>query len=210
MKKFKKSKKRLQEGQYRPKEEQKKLSKTFWMGVFIAAIMILSVIGYVWNGGNDTDFEYNGFSLILTEDGLWTMDYNGQNIMFYNHPTEVEYLKIDTDTSNALKNAKMIYATSDPDDLLKEAIGGAEFEIKREIEKKGIYFIYSFTDANEFNRTIMTCDNATPSVPVLYFTHGNTTNISSSNNCIISQADSAFGIRKLRDRLLYAFLGVIE
>lgn len=213
MKKFKKSKKRMLESQADQKEE-KKSSKTLWMSLFICAIMILSVIGFMSNDGNsNSNLKYNNFSFSLTEDNQWILNPKSpekQQIMFYNHPSEVDYINISSETSSMLADTKMIYVTSDPDDLFKDAIGLAEFEMKDIMEKQGVYFVYSFTKENVFNKTIITCKNATFSVPVLYFRHGNETRISYESNCIILESESEYGILRLRDRILYDFFGVIR
>jgi hypothetical protein len=212
MRKFKKSKRRMLEAQSAVKEE-KKSSKTLWMSLFICAIMILSVIGFMSNNnGSNQDLDYNNFSFSITQDNKWILDLKSpekEKITFYNHPSEIEYINVSSEIIPGLRNTKIIYATSDPDDLFKDAIGLAEFGMKDIMNKRGIYFEYSFTKANQFNKTIMTCKNATMYVPVLYFKRGNETKISYNNNCITLESESEYGILRLRDRLLYGFLGVM-
>ena len=210
MKKHKKSKKRALAAQ---KEEEggRRLSKGFWMSIFIVVIMLMSVVGFMWKGGSGgSASEYNGHEFRLTQDRLWQTDHSGQRITFYNHPTEVESIGMDSGAAESLKGTRMAYITSDPDDSLKSYIGKAEFEMKRMMDNRGTYLEYAFTGDNEFNKTIITCRNATPSVPVLYLKSSNETGIVYENNCIIMKAESMHDVMALRDRLLYGFLGVIE
>lgn len=211
MKKFKKSKKRLLAAQDEPaQKEGKKPSKTMWIGIFIAAIMILSGAGFLWKGGDSTNLKYNGFSFALTQDNRWAADIGGQQILFYRHPSELENINMSPESADILRNTKMIYVTSDPDDLLKDAIGLSEFDMKDIMEKKGIYFVYAFTKENQFNKTIITCSNATRSVPVIFMEYSNQTEILYDNNCITLGANSDFNMLMLRDRLLYEMLGVMK
>jgi hypothetical protein len=214
MKKFKKSKKRLLESQSAAKEE-KKSSKTLWMSIFISAIMILSVIGFMTNGNDSSnpDLDYNDFSFSMKDDNTWTLNLKSpekQQIEFYNHPSQVDYINITPEALSSLASAKMVYATSDPEDLFKDAIGLAEFEMREILGNKGVFFVYSFTKKNQFNKTIITCRNSTFYAPVIYLKMGNETGISYDNSGIILESDSEAGILRLRDRLLYGFLGVIR
>ncbi|MCX6707678.1 MAG: hypothetical protein NT001_06075 [Candidatus Woesearchaeota archaeon] len=214
MKKFKKSKKRMLEAQPIIKGE-KKSSKTLWMSIFICAIMVLSAIAFMSNrdDSSNSNLKYNNFSFSVTEDNKWILNLKSpekQQITFYNHPSQVEQINVTPEISSILASTKMIYVTSDPDDLFKDAIGLAEFEMKDIMEKRGVYFVYSFIKENRFNKTIITCRNSTSSVPVLYFRQGNETGISYDDNCIILESDSESGILRLRDRMLYDLLGVIR
>ena len=213
MKKFKKSKKRMLEAQPMAKKE-KKSSKTLWMSIFISAIMVLSVIGFMSNSDDSNpDLDYNNFSFSITEDNRWVLNIKSpekQQIMFYNHPSEVDYINLSSEASSMLAGAKVIYATSDPDDIFKEEISLTEFEIKDLMGKRGVYFESFFTKDNQFSKPVVTCRNSTYYAPVLYFKQGNETRISYENNCIMLESESEYGIMKLRDRILYAFLGVIR
>ncbi|MBD3314075.1 hypothetical protein GF345_06540 [Candidatus Woesearchaeota archaeon] len=208
MKKHKKSRKRS-EKQFSGPEKPKGLTKTAWMGIFIAAIMILSVVGFMWNGNTAPDLDYNGHSFTLTQDRMFMMEHEGQNIVFYNHPSEVEHISIGG-AGDVLSDTRMMYSTLDPQDEYSEVIGATQYDIKKVLDSEGTLFAYAFTEENEYNKTIITCSNATASVPVLYFRKSNLTNVSFDDGCIIAEAESEYGMIMLRDRLLYAITGVIE
>ncbi|MBU0536657.1 MAG: hypothetical protein KKE20_06835 [Nanoarchaeota archaeon] len=215
MRKFKKSKKRLQELHNHEREEKKGkgitgLSTTAWMGIFIAVIMIFSVVGYMWEGDEVPELDYNGYSFILTQDRLFEMDNDGTKMLFYNHPTELESIKIDPSATSVLMNARMVYTTLDTNDTLRQTIGKVQYDIKNIMDSRSSYFIYAFTGDNEFNKTIITCSNATVSVPVFYLKKGNETKIVYDNGCFIIQADTDYGMIMLRDRIMYTILGVMQ
>ncbi len=208
MKKHKKSRKRALAAQKEGKKG-RRLSKGFWMSLFIVVIMMLSVVGFMWKGGSDTKQEYNGYDFRLTQNRLWQTEHSGETITFYHHPLEVEDLNLKPAAASSLRQTRMAYITSDPDDSLKSYIGKAEFEMKRVMEEKGTFLEYAFTGENEFNKTVITCGNATTAVPVIYIRSGNKTGISYSSNCLVMEAESPQDVLAMRDRLLYAFLGVI-
>ena len=57
---------------------------------------------------------------------------------------------------------------------------------------------------------IIACNDATLNVPVVYFKHGNATNIHIENNCIIAEASANADFIMVKDRLLYGMLGVMK
>ena len=65
------------------------------------------------------------------------------------------------------------------------------------------------TEVNEFTLPVITCDDATSSVPVLYFVESNETKIYSENGCIIAEAKFETDLLRIKDRLLYERLGII-
>jgi hypothetical protein len=73
-----------------------------------------------------------------------------------------------------------------------------------------MFVVKGFTSENEFAKPIITCDNATFYVPVIYFKKSNQTVISLENNCIIAEAYRGEDLVKVKDRLLYSIFGVIK
>ena len=74
----------------------------------------------------------------------------------------------------------------------------------------GIFVRKGFTSNNSFNLPVVACSDSTPYVPVVYFRHGNSTNIHLDNDCIIAEAAENAGFIMVKDRLLYGMLGVMK
>lgn len=66
-----------------------------------------------------------------------------------------------------------------------------------------------FTTNNTFDMPIITCEDATPVVPIIYFKQSNQTKVSLEENCIIVEARNNIDILRIKDRLLYSMLGII-
>jgi hypothetical protein len=79
-----------------------------------------------------------------------------------------------------------------------------------------------FTANSTYALPIITCNDSTENVPVVYFREGsatsttnrtnttNTTNIHLEGSCIIAEAKTNAGFVMAKDRLLYGILGVIK
>ena len=67
-----------------------------------------------------------------------------------------------------------------------------------------------FTEENKFDFPIITCDDATESIPVIYFRGANQTAIYEEANCIIAEAKREADFLRIKDRLIFGVFGVIE
>ena len=67
-----------------------------------------------------------------------------------------------------------------------------------------------FTTENEYNIPVITCADATPTVPVLYFQRTNETKVYREGSCIILEAATDFDLLRLKDRILYGIFGVMK
>ena len=82
--------------------------------------------------------------------------------------------------------------------------------ITNELQKTNKYIQSGKTkNTTTYNLPIITCDNATEFVPVIYFKDSNITKFTLENNCIIGESNSREGFLALKDRLLYALFDVI-
>ncbi|MCX8147518.1 MAG: hypothetical protein N3D84_03560, partial [Candidatus Woesearchaeota archaeon] len=173
----KKVKKKKTDVQKEGVEKKKRVSKTFIIGAVIIAVMVLSTIGFMWESDSNSELKYNGFKFKRT-DNYWYVKIEGKEAMFYNHPLQLETINITEGIKNILRNSKMQYMTSDPEDTFNEAIGLVEYDLLNTAQYRDIYFVYAFTKENPYNKTIINCINATIYVPVLYFKSSNETQIS--------------------------------
>ena len=155
---------------------------------------------------------YNGYRFIRQENS-WVAQIDDKFIEFNSHPMDLEYIKLDDPIIDTLKNVKMVYITFDPDSKIVSNVEVARMELEGELFT---YFrIYPTTGVT--NNTglysafpVVTCQNATTLIPVLYFYEGNNTVIRQEGSCIIIEAMDSFDIPRLKDRLLYAMFGIMQ
>jgi hypothetical protein len=189
-------------------KKQKESKKQTWMMAFIAFIMITSVIGFVWQGGTNK-VRYNGIPFVEEANG-WSTKIKGKNLIFNYLPQEVDYINVSPLLAQRLTNTVEIDTTYDVDDPFAEYIAKVQYTMGIGLGHFEVFVVSGFTSENEFAKPIITCENATVYVPVIYFKKSNQTMISLENNCIIAEAFYGEDLVKVKDRLLYAIFGVIK
>jgi len=189
-------------------DEAKEKRKKLFMSIFVVAIMVLSVLGYMIGRNSEDTSAYNGFKFFKTN-SQWAVKIDGKNVLFYFHPSQVDYINISSDVISKINNSVQLYQTSDKDSLNKQAIALAQFEMMQYLSLKNQYVVNGFTSENEFNLSVITCANATGYVPVLIYQKSNETKIYEENNCIMLDARSDSDFIALKDRILYGVFGII-
>jgi len=174
---------------------------------FIAFIMISSVIGFLYGGEKD-QFKYKDIKFTKTQSG-WSATINNQKVLFDYFPSEVEQINISPEITSILLNKPEIDATSKINDTFAEEIALAQYNMLLTLNNLDIYLRQGFTTNTPFNMPIITCEDATESIPVIFFKQSNDTKITLENNCIISEARNNIDILRIKDRLLYSIFGII-
>ena len=190
--------------------KEKKEKKRWGLILFIVFIMIGTSVSFVFFGFSPATerAKYNGFSFVNNGD-IWIAKINGREAAFSFLPGEVENILAE-DFSKRLQGKFEIDVTYDSNSTYRESIALAHHQMGLTLAAYNIFVRKGFTTNNTFNLPIITCDNATINVPVVYFRHGNATNININNNCIIAEASTNADFIKVKDRLLYGILGVMK
>lgn len=215
MGRFKKRKRKFGEESHVPlKKEKRKMLGPAVFAVLVIGIMSMSVIGFIQGGDSNTvRLPYNDIKFTSDQDNNWIGKINDKEYLFYNHPLNVETIDIDEQSKLILKTSRSLILTSDENSTAAETIGLVGYELTTILGKDGIFVDYAFTRNNTFNKQVVNCNNLSNSVgtsiPVIYFTTGNETLIK-YDNCIIAQASSPQDFLRIRDRILYSILKVIE
>ncbi len=175
-----------------------------WVIILIVVLMLTSTIGYVFKGGSKE--KYNDFSFSRTDDGRWYTRINGRQMSFNYFPADLESINLSNEIIDKIKSTNMIYFTHDPENrysgdiaLLKEMFW-PYFQI---------YVDNGLTVNNTFNLPVIDCDNATNTLPIIYFKESNQTGFYLDNNCIICELRSGEDFTVLKERLLYSLFGVM-
>ena len=191
--------------------KEKKQKKRWGLILFIVFIMIGTSVSFVFFGFSPATerVKYNGFSFV-NNGNIWIAKINGREAAFSFLPSEVESVSAFEDFSKRLQGKFEIDVTYDLNSTYKESIALAHHQMGLTLAAYSIFVRKGFTANNTFNLPIITCDNATINVPVVYFKHGNATNINIENNCIIAEASANADFIMVKDRLLYGMLGVMK
>ncbi len=186
------------------KRHEKKNKTGIWVILLIVVLMLTSIIGYVFKGGSRE--RYGGFSFSIGEDQRWYTNINGRQMAFRYFPTDLESINLSKEIADKIKGTNMVYFTHDPENpysgdiaLLKE-IFWPYFQI---------YADNGLTAENAFNLPVISCDNATISLPVVYFKESNQTGFYLDNNCITCELRPGEDFTALKERLLYSLFGVM-
>ncbi len=192
----------------KPKKEKKKWGTIIFMVFIIIGLTSSFVFFGFSDGGGSQNARYNGFT--FTNNGnVWITNINGIPAAFNFLPEDVEGIFAFEDFSNRLRNKFEIDVTYDSNSTHKEAIALAHYQMAMTLGAYNVYLRQGFTANNSFNLPVITCEDATQNVPVVYFKTGNISRIYAENDCIIAEASDNADFIKIKDRLLYTILGVM-
>lgn len=168
---------------------------------------------------------YDRFTFINETDGKWYTQFKiGAQpyiIPFYYNPFEVENISLDSpNTITKIKQLQQnpqtkVYITVNPDQSSKIVI--AAFEISRILGTT--YNIYNLnvssaiTNNNNQVQTdipVITCQNQTGNVVVIWITVGDENKIQSADHCVIIEAKSIDETIMVADAFSYRILGMIN
>ncbi|MBW2988688.1 hypothetical protein KY358_00055 [Candidatus Woesearchaeota archaeon] len=190
----------------------RKEKKSRWGAIvvfFISFIMATSIIGFLYGGESDT-VKYDEFRFRRTDIG-WSARIGDKILDFSFFPSEVENINLSQDIVVSLLNRPEIDTTSELDSLFSEEIALAQYNMAVALNNIRVYVRKGAVEEdNEFGLPSITCEDATSSVPVIYFMRSNQTKVSLEDNCIIAEARSSVDILRIGDRLLYSMLGIIR
>lgn len=174
-------------------------------------LMVGSIFGVVFfgfgGGGGSGATEYNDFKFI-NRGNFWTTTINGQETMFTYFPGDVEDIEVNDDIINRLRNVLEIDVTSEVNDTFAKAISLAEFNMGLTLNNFNIFIRQGFAAENEYNFPIITCEDSTDFVPVIYFKSSNETKVY-FDRCIIAEAATDRDVERIKDRLVYGLFEII-
>jgi len=190
------------------KNKDKKLVKNA-ITIFIVVLMVGSVLGYMFGRDSEESYKYNNYKFTRT-DNKFILNINNVDIEFHFFPSDVEYINVSSNILNKLTNKVEIDSTYDEDNKWKEGISVAQYDLERFFNVAGVYFVNGLTAKNAYSMPVIGCNTSTEKTPVIYFKEGNETKIFIDDNCIIAESNDDLGFIRIKDRLIYGLLGVIE
>ncbi len=194
---------------FRRQDKRERNSKV--MVFFMAFIMVGSVFGVIFFGYNQEEnkVNYNDF-LFIEKNNLWTTRLNGKEAFFNYLPDDVINIELKGDILSRLGNIVEIDIASEFNSSLKGDIALVERHMVITLSNFNVYVRTGFTSENEFGTPVISCKDATANVPVVYFKESNQTKVYLDGDCIIAEGRDGFDIFRIKDRLMYAILGILK
>jgi len=182
------------------------------LGIVLGITMFGSVFTFVFfgfqTGGRASGFvEYNGFEFI-NRGTHWSTIIDGREALFTYLPSDLGFIFLDNDVINLLTNKVQIDVTSDFNDTFAEPIALARFQMGATLNNFNIFLRSGFTTKQQ-NFPVITCNDSSNFVPVLYFKSSNATKVFLENNCIIAEAVSRDEVIRIKDVIVYSMFGII-
>ncbi len=181
--------------------------KNWWAFGFLIFMVIGMSSGFVFFGFNDgSKITYNGYKFLLKGDH-WETKVNGIVAATTYAPEQVMSIDVPEGLSSLLQNKVQIDATSDTNDTIKEWISLAQYQMGMTLSAGNVYLRTGVLE-NSTSFPQISCSSASSFVPVIYFKSSNSTQATIEGSCIIAEARSGQEMILLKDRLLYAMLGL--
>lgn len=190
------------------------IDKKTLMSLFIVAIMILSVIGFVLvDSGEDTvKQKYGDYTFLRLPQG-WRTTINEQQIVFNYFPAQLEDIKLPKEIAT-FKQSPIIAFTYDPNNRYAQDLGALQYYFEQSVTNRQHYVQRGLTNTTTYTTLPeISCENATTQLPIIYLninTKLNTTDVSYKNNCLKITASRPQDLYTTTDRLIYFMLGVMQ
>ena len=191
----------------RHKENKKKQAL---LSIFIAIIMVSSILGYML-GRDEPDSVNYGKYKFYPKNFLWATKIQSKEYEFNNLPTSVENINISKGIFVRIKGTLEVDSTYDENSSFSQEMALTQHELSLLLKSyTNIYLRNGLTKKNSYNLPVITCEDATDLIPVLYFKIANETQIYQDGNCIMVEARNGAEFLRIKDRIAFGILGIIE
>jgi hypothetical protein len=170
-----------------------KLNTKTFMAIFIAVIMISSVLGFVFTfsphtTGGPERVEFKGFTFVETHQGWRGFDKDENQILLSNDPRTISNIQVPEITLNDLNSADKLYFAFNPKDNVQNTFAYFDANIRPRLKS----FIPACTEDTEGceELPLITCDNALPTTKVIQVSLANQSSVSYNNNCLLVQGNN--------------------
>jgi len=192
--------------------KKKKSKKPLIIGGLIIFFMISSAFAVMLGGFAQTSSKtkYDGITFTSLQNGEFRARVDGKLMDFDFTPDMIEGIELDPALITRLKNAAEVDVTYDYDSEAANQIALGIFQMQQSYFKDTKFIREGATKENEFDQPIITCDDASPEVPVILFELGDDTGIIADGDCIIATASRPDEIAAVKDRIVFSMLGVMN
>ena len=191
-----------------PGGAKQKMNKKHFMSIFIASIMVLSVLGVAiqYTVGNSQDIKV-GKQKFKQFQGGWLAYKDSRQILVPTQPDLLQYQQVPEISFSSLNSAGKIYFSTNPNNPLPQQ---SLFSIQNNIFPYLSNVIIACIDDSEVcaNLPLKTCKDANIGAVVIQAEISNTTITSFNNNCLLIQGPS-YSITQQVDALVLKLHGII-
>ena len=193
----------------RRREKDEKVKKM--VVLFLTGLMVISVFSVIFFGFGATSAKVTENKAKFVKKGqAWTTMIDKHEALFTNLPSSVDHIEVSNEIIQRISNTIEIDTTFDPNSSFNQSFGLAQYQMGITLQNFNI-FVRAGTTSNISERVpIITCNDSTPVVPVIYFKEGNETKVFLEDDCIIAQVNRAIDAIAVKDRLLYGKFGIIK
>jgi len=195
------------------KEKSNFFSKQNIMSIFIVVIMTSSVIGLMWSQSSENEQSYNGYKFSRVGN-KWLTEVNKAVYEFDFLPASLEDIPVDEGLNEKISNSGMIFLTFNPNSTNLPVIDVVRLELTMKLPEVTELFGVTSAVTENINGTydlpVITCVNASSTIPVIELMYDNETRIDIDSNCIKLIGYQPLDLLALKDRLMYQLLGIIE
>lgn len=178
--------------------------------IFLAFIMVTSILGITLSDSTDGSQTYKGNKFYRTDYGYKTK-IDGKFMDFHFYPGNLEAIELPPLVTQRIKGSREVVMTYDPNQEEVLAIAASQDYLSRVLSSEFmIYTRWAFTVENEKNMTVVTCDDATPTSVVIDYRESNVTQISMDRDCVVFESVSANDFLAIKDRVVYSLLGIMD
>ena len=171
--------------------------------------MVSSILGFTMGQSQSGSQIYNGHKFYRTDYGYKTK-IDGKFFDFQTHPSSLEALELSPAVVERIRDSRELVLTYDQNQTEVAAIAASQDFFARMLSSNFMIFTrVAFTEPNDMNMTVVTCEDATPFRAVIDYRESNETKISMEGDCIIFEAASARDFFAIKDRVLYSLLGIM-
>jgi hypothetical protein len=202
-----------------PRKDKREKRNKIIVGIIVSFLMVSSIAGFVILNSTNNQ-EVNKFTLTYSnkdyeftrkQDNLGNQYYEVSSdkgiFTTYYHPQQLNNIEISQEVISVIKNTNFFYLTFDPQQSDLSYVDYLRFDLKNNIPQ-AIYFEEGITrESDVYNLPLITCQNATPYVPVIFLKNSTMTNITMIDNCINLEFPT-YEILKIRDMLVYLLQGI--
>lgn len=188
-------------------KQRKQRKSQIIMGGVLVFLMLFGMMGIFTYNNSSADYEYNGFE--FTWDGrMYYTEIEGKEMSFYTLPPQLVDINVTPTFKNKIRSRGM-YITFNPN---QESNNLIFIDVVRNDLTKNIqsYVISTITEPSDtYDLPIITCENATSTIPVIYINVGNETSVKQEGECLILNGKQS-DLLRIRDLIIYTFYGVID
>ncbi|MBI2138125.1 hypothetical protein HYU13_00925 [Candidatus Woesearchaeota archaeon] len=177
--------------------------------IFISLIMVSSIAGFLIVNQPSDISRFKG-SKFVRQQNTWVATVNGNRIFFDYQPQAIASLNASKEFLPLIRGKVEIDTTSDINDSYSSDIALAQYNLGVNLNALGVFVRQGLTANNTYQLPVITCEDATPLTPVIYFRKGEDYSQIIEDGCLTISLRSRDEVHAIKDMILLGVLGLLE